>query len=178
MNDADLDATLARGLDARRAGDAAAARAEYTSALVACRQTDDEPRLVRALAGLAQVERDEDETAACVALYREALGLCRGLGDPRPLAYVLRHLGDVLREADDLEPAEPALREAAELIRADPETTGVGLANVLRPLALLLGATGRPDEARPLWHEVRELYGAAGLPEGVEEADEHLAALG
>jgi hypothetical protein len=50
----------------------------------------------------------------------------------------------------------------------------VGLANAIRPVALLHEAQGREAEAAPLWREARTLYEAHGVEAGVAECDAHL----
>ena len=93
------------------------------------------------------------------------------------LAHTVRHVGDILQDEDRGADALPCYEEALALYRADPRSDPLGLANVIRPLAILKESLGGTDQAAALWAEARELYRAAGIAAGVEEADARLGAL-
>lgn len=143
---------------------------------------DDNVQRAHALHLLAHVEVDAGDRTAARRLWEESVALLRTGDDSLQLAHKLRHLGDLLREEGDLEAASTILDEALALYRehapADRTRSSdtLDLANAVRRVALLREAQGRP-EAAALWREARELYGALGLGEGVEEADQHLNAV-
>ncbi len=112
--------------------------------------------------------RDGDIQGA-MADYAAASSLYELAGNAAGQAHCLRHLGDILREAGRGTEAELVLRAAEALYRTldDP----LGLANTLRPLALLHGDSALAFE---LWREARDLYRKVGVDAGVAEAERHL----
>jgi hypothetical protein len=61
------------------------------------------------------------------------------------------------------------------IYRAESAAGSLDLANALRLNALALADCGRAAEAASLWREARDLYSAAGVQAGIEDADDHLA---
>ncbi|MBW8880456.1 MAG: hypothetical protein JF615_03240 [Asticcacaulis sp.] len=114
-------------------------------------------------------KRNDGDIEGALTDYAAATAIFADVGNSAGQAHCLRHLGDILREAD--RPAEAVfhLRAAENLYHTldDP----LGLANTLRPLALLAGDT---PEAAALWREARTLYRQVGVVAGVEECDAHL----
>ena len=150
------------------------ARALLRRAIAASATDGAEVQHAHALHLLANVEADAGDRAAARQLWEESVTLLRASDDPLQLAHKLRHLGDLLREQGDLEAASVILDEALALYRehtptdrARPSET-LDLANAVRRVALLREAEHRP-EAAVLWTEARELYGALGLGEGVDD---------
>jgi tetratricopeptide (TPR) repeat protein len=122
--------------------------------------------------------RDLGNDERAVLLYEEAVGLSRAEGDPLLLAHTVRHLGDLHRRADRLTQADTCYREALALYRSADAADAGDVANALRPAALLKERQGDPDAARALWSEAKTLYAAAGIQQGVDECDRHLALSG
>lgn len=81
-------------------------------------------------------------------------------------------------DAGRLQEAEPCYHEALAVYRGHETTSTLDLANAIRPLAVLKGATGEVEEARRLWLEAQELYRAVGVNEGIEECSHELERLG
>ncbi len=166
------------GLRARRADRPHEAYRAMSDAVAEARPGGASVDLVRALSGLAQMERDLDRRESAVPLYEEAVDLCRELGETLRFAHTIRHLGQVHHEAGRLDAAGSCLSEALDTYRAHGGPSPLDLANALRPLAILRGETGSAEESKRLWAEARELYGRLGIDAGVEEADDWLARLG
>jgi tetratricopeptide (TPR) repeat protein len=173
----DATAWVDQGRRARREGRPDDARRAYAEAIAACTGPAHRRLLLDALKGLAQIERDLGRPAAALPFYEEAVAVARQTDDAQALAHTMRHLGDVHRETgrDDL--AVPWYREALSLYRSHPETAPLELANAIRPLAIVEERAGRPDEARRLWHEARDLYAAAGVESGYDECATRMEAL-
>ena len=138
-------------------------------ALAQARQAADEKALARVLCVNGQMERDHGRTADAVALYLEAAGLYRALNDQEGIAYAVRHACDLQRELGRLSEAEALGAEGVAAYRA-MNGAPLDLANMLRVYGLLKEDAGERDEARALWAEAGELYAAARVDAGVEEA--------
>jgi tetratricopeptide (TPR) repeat protein len=121
--------------------------------------------------------RREGRPEDALSFYERAAAAYRTSGDSLRLAHTLRHVGDIHRQAGRPELAEPFHREALALYRCHPDPPRLGLANAIRPLAILEERAGRVDAARRLWAEARDLYEACGVTEGVAESSRRLAAL-
>ena len=161
---------------ARREHRLADAHRDLVEAVRLCRQSGERRDLIRALKALGQIERDLGRGDAARPLYEEAVTISREDGDPLMLAHTIRHLGDIHRDAKRLADAELCYHEALALYRAH-ETDPLDLANAIRPLAILKEATGKAEEARPLWEEARELCMAVNVQEAVAECAARLARL-
>ena len=173
----DAETLLQRAAVARREDRLADARRHYTAAVSFCRRTGPSPELVKAIKGLGQIERDEGHEKEARRLHKEAVDVCRLIGDPLLLAHTIRHLGEIHQDAGRLERAESLLLEALALYRSHKNPPTLDLANAVRPLAALKTATGEREEARRLWEEARDLYGAVDVWEGVAEATAQIARL-
>jgi tetratricopeptide (TPR) repeat protein len=119
-----------------------------------CRQSGERHELALALKALGQIDRDLGRVDAARPLYEEAAMIYRDHGDTIHLAHTIRHLGDIHQDADRLTDAENCYHEALALYRAH-KTDPLELANAIRPFAILKEATGKPEEARPLWEEAK-----------------------
>ena len=173
-----IDTLLQDAAGARREGRPADARRDYAQAVALSRQPGaSRGQLVRALKGLGQIERDTGRLDAALRHYLEAADVCRDMDDPLLLAHTIRHVGDIHQDAGRHADAEPCYVEALAIYEANPSTGPLDLANALRPAALLMQATDRPEAARKYWSKARKLYAAAGIEAGVEECDSNLAAL-
>jgi len=141
------------------------------------RQSGDRLKLATTLRELGEMERSLPETDGGVAAYREAVEILREEERGLRLAHTVRHLGDIHRHAASLEEAETCYAEALRIYRAHPEVSALELANALRGAALSKEAIGERDLAVAFWTEARQLYLAAGIEAGVNEAGRRLAAL-
>ena len=149
-------------------------RRELEEAVAICRALDAKSELSVALGKLGHVEHD---AAARLAIYEEAVAVARECGDPMRLAHAVRHLGDVARHAGEMDVAERCYGEALGLYRSEASPPTLDFANALRPMAILKASLGDVASALALWREARELYGAVGVEEGVEEAESWVAKL-
>lgn len=165
---------LAAGARARSEGRLDDAFNAYQLAANALRGEGSQPQLISALSGLGRVERDRGARDAAAGYYAEALAVCRAHGDRLLTAHTARHLGDLYCELGRHGEAGALLRESVDIYRNSLETKVLDLANTLRPLALLLGATGDAERARELWLEARMLYAAINVGDGVVECDAQL----
>lgn len=172
----DVESLLIAAARARRDGRLDEAFHAYEGAADLSRGVGAEHRLVRALSGLGQIERDRGALDRAQRHYEAALDVSRTLDQPFLVATTARHLGDVYRENGLSERAEPLLAEAVELYRGSLDTKVLDLANAIRPLALLLTSRGDAGAARPLWQEARALYSAINVTAGVSECDANLPA--
>jgi tetratricopeptide (TPR) repeat protein len=132
---------------------------------------------ILALSGLGQIERDRGNLDTAQRNYADALTNCRSYGDPLLTAHTARHLGDIYRENRLAEQAEPLLTEAIAVYRQNLNTKILGLANAIRPLALLRTEQRKNDDARQLWSEARALYSALQLEAGISECSLQLGKL-
>lgn len=133
--------------------------------------------MVRALAGLGQIERDLQNGPDARKHYEDAVIICRTLNDELRLAHTIRHLGDILREQGELILSEPCYLEALEIYRNNEGTRLLDLANTVRGFALLKGENGETQEALALWLEAKELYARFKVHDGVTESDRYLSTL-
>ena len=163
---------------ARRSGRLLDAHRDFLEAVTLARQADSPPDLIQALKGLGQIERDLGRGDAARPLYEEAVALCRAEDDPLQLAHTVRHLGDIHQDDGRLDLAEPCYQEALTIYQGHPRTAPLDLANALRPFAILQESLGRTKAARELWTEVRNLYSALNVREGVAESTKRLTRLG
>ena len=168
---------LKRSDSARRAHRLTDAHWDRAKAVELCRQGGGRAMLIRALKALGEVEADLGHDTQAQALYEEAVGLCRTEGDPLLLAHTLRHLGDVQRRGGRAEAAGACYDEALALYRSASQPPELDLANAIRPMAILKGESGQVDESIRLWTEARDLYAAAGVTAGVEEASRRIARM-
>jgi tetratricopeptide (TPR) repeat protein len=184
-----LDATqeIEQGERARREKRPADARDAFARAVALFRQSGSQAELAHALTRQAQIERDEKSFDAALAFQMEALAIQRTLGDRKTLAHTIRHVGDILQDQDRHAEADPYYREMLELYRAETDVPPLEFANAIRSVALHNQRLGNIGEARRLWQEARDRYGAlddvflslTGNPgnPGVREADRRLEEL-
>ena len=174
----DADALIEQGVAARREKRGDDARTCFEQAAAQCREALDRGRLVRALSGLAQVNRDAGDRSKALALYDEVVAIRRTLDEPLSLAHAVRHLADVARELDRETEAARAYDEALAIYRADAHTAPLELANALRGIALLKEATGDKAAAHAAWTEAGRLYREADVDAGAAECARRCTALG
>jgi len=177
---------ITRGEEARRAGDSDRAALAFAEARALFRQSGVIADEARAVARLAQLQRDSGNRDAARTLQTEAVALARQSGDRGRYAHTLRHLADIQGEMDDPRGADALYREALEIYQAGPYSP-LDTANAMRGAALNAERLGERARARKLWHGARELYAvldelmhatADDANPGVAEADRHLAELG
>src|SRR5580698_2088869 len=166
---------FARGYQARRENRIADSRAVFIQGVRSAAEQGDRPSLAEALSGLAQAERDIGNLEAARHHYANAAILYREIGPPERLAYAIRHEADLLRKEDRFAEAEPLYLEAASIYREQGDEAALDLANTLRGLALLAESSGKPDAAKSLWQEARQLYTKCNVQAGVAECDEKLS---
>jgi hypothetical protein len=153
----------------RREGRQGEALTLASDALAEARQGADAKALASALCVKGQMERDHGRVGDAVALYLEAAALYRGLNDQEGIAYAARHACDLQRELGRLSEAEALGAEGVAAYRA-MKGAALDLANMLRVYGLLKEDMGERGEARALWAEAGELYAAARVQAGVDEA--------
>ncbi|MFY8164671.1 MAG: hypothetical protein ACOVKC_10610 [Brevundimonas sp.] len=108
--------------------------------------------------------------------YARAAALSRESSAPLLQAHALRHLSDLDRQADHLEQALAHAEQAAALYRANGKGTSPDLANALRLKGLALAGLRKPEQARTVWTEARDLYARAEVADGVAECERRLDA--
>src|SRR5580704_3694672 len=112
---------LRKGYQARRENRLADAKQAFIGAVELCRAQSG-VSLARALTGIGQIERDEENRGLARQYYEEALAIYRLGGEPLRVAHTVRHLGDIHQEDGRLDLAELYHREALDLYRADQRT--------------------------------------------------------
>jgi tetratricopeptide (TPR) repeat protein len=121
----------------------------------------------------ARADRAAGRLKQAARLYEQAAQS----GDPTARAHRLRHAGEIRLELGDIAHAAALLETALDAYRTVQGVPSLDLANALRPLALLREAQGRRSEAREAWGEAGDLYGAAGVGDGVRECEGRRALL-
>ncbi len=109
--------------------------------------------------------------------YARAAALSRESGAPVLQAYALRHLSDLDCHSGHPEQALAHAEQAAALYAANGGGASLDMANSLRLRALALDALRRPDQARTVWTEARDLYAALEIAAGVAECETRLERL-
>lgn len=168
---------VTNALQARREGRSHDARRDLIAAVDLCRRAPAPSDLARALTDLGQIERDLGHLDAALKHYEEAAAIYRAQNNPPRLAHTIRHIGDIHRSAGRPALAEPCYDAALSFYRNDKQTTPLDLANAIRGLAILKTDAGDSARAIALWTEVRNLYCATAVSEGVAESDRRLALL-
>ena len=109
--------------------------------------------------------------------YRTAVSILEDLKNPRKLAHAVRHVGDILMDA-----GQPVFAvahyEGALAIYREHHPPILDLANTLAGYARCHEALGNLVGAQTLWREAKEVYTAAGVQPGVDEANRRLAYIG
>jgi serine/threonine protein kinase len=161
----DLQAAGRLFLDAQRADVLSTKEVLYEQARALFEQHDDKRGQAACLRGLSmELERAWDYGKA-VAAFEQALALYESapdefIGDDRPgwnahnLAKLYHELGDYDRETELLE----------KLLHCHQHTQAAKNANVMFGLvryAVHLDELGQPEQARPVWEQVHELYADA-----------------
>ena len=164
-----------RGYKARKEDRLADSRAIFLKAVRSAAEEGDRPSLAEALCGLGQAEHGIGNLEAARHHYAGAAQLYRQIGPPTRLAYALRHEADILRESSLPAEAEPLYLEAEGIYRQQGEDAVLDLANTLRGLALANEASGKPDAARSLFQQARDLYAHCQVDSGVAECNEKLS---
>ncbi len=147
---------------------------EYQNAVSLCRRDGKTGKLIVALKGLAQIERDRGNSDTALPCYLEAVNVARELDDALVLAHTIRHLADLYQDIGNLDSAESCYIEALAIYRADSRTSPLDLANAIRPMALLMEKFSRINDARKLWEEAGRLYTTAAVDEGILECQRAL----
>ena len=141
------------------------------------RQTSSHADLVNALGKLGHIEMDLHRWDEARELYEEAIKICGDTGDSLGMAHKTRHLGDVHRHTGRVDDARACYQKALSLYRNYQDPPKCDLANAVRMVAIVEEELGHVDQARQLWTEVRELYQAVNVQDGVDECSDRLAGL-
>lgn len=173
----DPSSLIHRSREARRNGNGALALQLARQAEAAGLASDDIGGRSAAAAMIGQLQRDDGRLDDAIRSYEGAVRLAREAKDQPLLAHHLRHLGDIAVERGELERAEDCYAEAGTLMEANG-TSRLNKANSLRSVAILREKQGASAAAADLWSEVRTIYAAEGIEDGVRESDRRLAALG
>lgn len=112
---------------------------------------------------------------AYVLKCKLAVAKSRKADDPLRLAHAVRHLGDAYYYAGRAEPADICYVEALSIYRSHTHAPRLDLANAIRSSAVLKDYVAADDEAKLLWQEAHDLYGALNVPAGVAESAARLA---
>jgi tetratricopeptide (TPR) repeat protein len=178
---------LARGEKARREHRLSDAEDAFREAVRCFRELGQRAELAYALTRRAQIERDIGDYDSALRDQGEALALCRDLPDKLKLAHTIRHMADILQDAGRHLEAAPYFKEVLQLYRARDDVDPLEMANAIRSVAIHAEHMGEADEARQLWLEARNRYGAlderfalltgSETNPGVHEADDNLARL-
>ena len=163
-----LKSLLSRAAQARQSGEAADAERLFKQAAAEA-ANDDAIARAEALMGIAQARRDSGDRTGAAIYYSEAITLLRNVEATERLAYALRHAAEVRSELREYAVAGNHIQEAVRLYRSINDRDPLGLANALRVSAL-----NDEREARASWLEARDLYKAASVDAGVDEATTHL----
>jgi tetratricopeptide (TPR) repeat protein len=110
-------------------------------------------------------------------LYSEAARLFLAEKDSFAYAHTIRHIADMHLDESQFRAAKPLYEEALELYRTNLKTPLLDLANTVRPYELLHEKLGDKATALSLWQEARNLYASLRIEAGVQECEEHIAAL-
>ena len=158
---------IVSAIQLRREGDYAASKRAASEAVEAARAQHHQLDLGKALRELAETERKLHNSTAACQHYEEASNILRRTGPPLLFAHTIRHLGDLYMHDRNLAQAEHCYLKALEIYRQQNNTHSLDYANALRSLAALKTQTGPSAAARDLWQQVRNLYIALDIPEGV-----------
>ncbi|NET34787.1 MAG: hypothetical protein F6K19_22635 [Cyanothece sp. SIO1E1] len=167
---------LAEAWAKRRVEDYVAAKALVAQARELC-TADDFASLGRIYHIYMQFESDHDNLAEAIAYCCQSVGYYARSGMPGKVAHSTRHLADLQRESGLGEEALQNYRASIAIYRSQSDVSPGNLANALRGLALALELVGEKEEAKMVWLETRDLYGACGLDAGVDEASQHIGTL-
>ena len=119
----------------------------------------------------------ENDLPAARAHYAEAARVYRDQNDSLSYAHTIRHIADMYLDESNLAEAKPLYEESLEIYRGNLNTKLLDLANAIRPYALLNEKSGKPDVAKQLWQEAKNLYSSLRVEQGIRECDTHLMHL-
>ncbi|MDH3650775.1 MAG: tetratricopeptide repeat protein [Saprospiraceae bacterium] len=124
-----------------------------------------------------QFESDHNNHVKALELCEQSLTFYRKGKRPGRIAHSIRHVADLQRHLGKEVDAEYNYREAINIYRDQSDTSKGDLANALRGFGYLLEKIGKVREASAVWKEVKELYQACHLQDGVVEANRRLNSL-
>ena len=152
---------IASAIQLRREGDYAASKRAASEAVEAARAQHHQLDLGKALRELAETERKLHNSTAACQHYEEASNILRRTGPPLLFAHTIRHLGDLYTHNRNLAQAEHCCLKALETTASKTTPTR--------------WTTPTPSAAaRDLWQQVRNLYIALDIPEGVAGLSDEL----
>jgi non-specific serine/threonine protein kinase len=164
------------GLVMRVSGAYAQARALLEHGVELCRAVGDRRELAVALTVLGELARDEGDYARATALIEESLDLVQPSADPWLISNRLMHLGVLASRQGDQERAAGLLGQALAMKQALADPGDVAWVRTLQ--GMVERKRGRPDRARTCCIESLPVFVQLGMPWGVVECLELLAALG
>lgn len=124
-----------------------------------------------------QLEVDQERHEQALPYAQLSVKHYQASGDNQRIAHAIRHLADLEQELGQFDTSEAHYREAIQVYINHESTTKSDLANCLRGYAFLKEKQQDTELATGLWEEVKTLYEACELYEGVKEASKHLEAL-
>jgi tetratricopeptide (TPR) repeat protein len=124
-----------------------------------------------------QLEVDQERHEQALPFAQLSVKHYQASGDNQRIAHAIRHLADLEQELGQFDTSEAHYREAIQGYINHERTTKSDLANCLRGYALLKEEQQDAELAKGLWEEVKTLYEACEIYEGVKEANKHLEAL-
>jgi tetratricopeptide (TPR) repeat protein len=126
---------------------------------------------------LGQLERDQDKPAEAIEHYKSAYTIFHAAGFDGHAIHALRHIADIETDLGILEEAERNFAKVLAYYGKTGSTPALDHANALRGHALLCEKRHDPSTARESWEKAMSLYKREGFKDGIEECEEHLAAL-
>jgi hypothetical protein len=114
---------------------------------------------------------------AAIEFYIDAVDAFESERDLLGGAHAGRHLAVLLLEVGRITEARTYMASVMAAYDGKGTIARLEWANTLRVIALLDEAECKPLTAELNWMEVRDLYAAEGITEGVAEANQHLIAL-
>jgi tetratricopeptide (TPR) repeat protein len=149
----------------------------FESGLALARTSGDDPLVAEALFWVGIVHQvvrgDQDASFPC---FERSYAIASELNDRKLMSYAVRHLGFAHDAAGRNEEAWAAFDESVRLRREEGFLPGVAAG--LFTLGEVAVERGRPDQAKPLLEEARELAERTGARPFLELIDAALSELG
>jgi DNA-binding SARP family transcriptional activator len=158
----------------RQQGRTAEAFALFEHAFSGARNLGCRPLQLLCALSVAEV-RTEQRDSRALPLARRAQAMAEVMGHQYGRAAATRLAGEALLDTGDAAAAITELREALRLARG--VALPANLARTLEKLGDALSAAGRPVQARPSWHEARELLLRIGNHDRARQVAARVAAL-
>ena len=124
-----------------------------------------------------QMAYDHGKPEEALAFNQQSIDYYQKGKLPDQIAHALRHRADILSHLKRFDEAEQYYHEAIEIYRKQTNTHPGQLANALRGYALLSEQIQQLKRAVTTWKEIKSLYEACQVPEGVLEANHKINQL-